>query len=206
MVFYKKNENKRTTYSIEQSVHHKKKSNIMGTGLFIIDAIIIAIVILPFALFINGSKKRERQLRKALQSEATKHNCNLSKLEVHSNFAIGLDQNEKKLVFYKKAEKRAYTTLVDLKTVAACKALKINKQVKNKTKHYELIDKLKLSFIHHNKNKVTDLELYNNDDTMTLNNEVLLSQKWEDEVNTLLKTMREIQPAEKQEQLRVAIS
>lgn len=178
----------------------------MGTGLFIIDAIIIAIVILPFALFINGSKKRERQLRKALQSEAEKNQCKLSKLEVHSNFAIGIDATERKLFFYNKTKEGAHTKLIDLNTITSCKAIKDTRSVKNKTKSYDVIEKLKLSFIPHNKNEATNLELYNNDGEMTLNNEIVIAQKWQDEVNNLLKVAVYTQPVQEQGQLNVAIN
>ncbi|EPR74799.1 hypothetical protein ADIWIN_0163 [Winogradskyella psychrotolerans RS-3] len=160
----------------------------MGTGLFIIDAIIIAIVILPFALFINGSKKRERKLKKALQSEATQNNCKLTKIEVDSNFAIGVDEVEEKLFFYKETSESAFAQVVDLKSIVSCKTIRDNKRVKDKTKHYDVIDKLQLSFVHHNLKEATDLMLYNNDDEMVLNNEIAIAQKWQDYVNHLLAT------------------
>ncbi|REE27475.1 hypothetical protein DFQ09_101306 [Winogradskyella pacifica] len=160
----------------------------MGTGLFIIDAIIIAIVILPFALFINGSKKRKRKLRKALQSEATQNNCKLSKIEVDSNFAIGVDEAEEKLFFYKETSELAFAQVVDLKSLVSCKTIRENKRVKDKTKHYDVIDKLQLSFTHHNLKEPTELMLYNNDDEMVLNNEIAIAQKWEDYVNNLIAT------------------
>ncbi|WP_179333464.1 hypothetical protein [Winogradskyella costae] len=158
----------------------------MGTGLFVIDAIIIAIVILPFVLFINGSKKRKRKLRKALQLEATQSNCKLTKIEIDSNFAIGIDEEEQKLFFYKETSEFSFAEVVDLKSIVTCKTLRENKRVKDKTKDYDVIDKLQLSFVHHNLKDVTDFMLYNNDDEMVLNNEITIAQKWQDYVNNFI--------------------
>lgn len=160
----------------------------MGTGLFIIDAIIIAIVILPFALFINGSKKRKRKLRKALQSEATQNNCKLTKIEIDSNFAIGVDEAEQKLFFYKETSDFAFAQVVDLKSIVSCKTTRENKRVKDKTKDYDVINKLQLSFTHRNLNDVTELMLYNNDDEMVLNNEIAIAEKWQDYINNIIAT------------------
>ncbi|SDH01286.1 hypothetical protein [Winogradskyella thalassocola] len=176
----------------------------MGTGLFIIDAIIIAIVILPFALFINGSKKRQRKLRNALQSEATQNNCKLSKTEVHSNFAIGLDEVEKKVFFYKETEDSAYAQVIDLKFIVSCKFIKDSKRIKDKTKHYDVIDKIQLSFEHQNLKEVTNFVLFNNDDEMALNNEIVIAQKWQDIINDLLEEKVKAVPSENEKQVVLA--
>ncbi|MBU2927612.1 hypothetical protein [Winogradskyella psychrotolerans] len=160
----------------------------MGTGLFIIDAVIIAIVILPFVLFINGSKKRKRKLRNALQDEAAQHNCKLSEVEVHSNFALGLDTTGENLFFYKETEDSAFVQTVNLKAIASCKFIKETKRTKDKTKGYHVIDSIQLSFVHQNLKDVTNLVLYNNDDEMTLNNEIALGQKWQEKISGLLGT------------------
>ncbi|WP_179318068.1 hypothetical protein [Winogradskyella helgolandensis] len=159
----------------------------MGSGLFIIDAIIIAIVILPFVLFINGSKKRKRKLRNALRYEAAQNNCELSEIEVHSNFAIGLNTTGEKLFFYKETEVSAYAQVIDLKSIVSCKFIKESKRIKDKTKHYDVIDTIQLSFIHQNLKDVTNLVLYNNDDEMALNNELAIGQKWQDKISELLR-------------------
>ncbi|MBF8148531.1 hypothetical protein ITJ86_01395 [Winogradskyella sp. F6397] len=168
----------------------------MGTGLFIIDAIIIAIVILPFVLFINGRKKRQKKLQKALQSEASLHNCKLSKVETHSNFAIGIDSSEQKLFFYKETEEAAYAQTVDLKSISACKSIKEYKQAKGNAKPNNVIDKIQLSFIHRNQKDATHLVLYNNNDEMTLNNELVVAQKWQDYITEFLESKVEVQTSE----------
>lgn len=159
----------------------------MGTGLFFIDVIIIAIVILPFVLFIGGSKKRTQQFKRALQSEAAQNHCKLQYIEVHGNFAIGLDIQAQKVLFYKKTAKESYTTIIDLKTVSSCKAIKETKRVKDKTTYYDVVINVQLSFLHNNGNTVSNLLFYDNDDELTLNDEIAVADKWQSEINNLIK-------------------
>tara|TARA_R110002111_G_scaffold98272_3_gene151625 strand:- start:28725 stop:29264 length:540 start_codon:yes stop_codon:yes gene_type:complete len=157
----------------------------MGTGLIIIDVIIIAIVILPFALFINGSKKRSRQLRNTLKTETTEHNCKLDKLEIHGNYAIGVDTSQQKLFFHRKTETAVYSKVIDLSSVMSCKTTKETKRVKDKTKHYDVVEKIGLSFYHRNQNNDAYVEFYNND-LMILSDQLEVAQNWQDYLNQLL--------------------
>ena len=158
----------------------------MGTGLYIIYAVIIACVVLPFILFITGSRKRNRQLTKVLQSEATRQNNKLDKIEVNNSFAIGLDTNAQKLFFHKSTATKEYTQSVDLTTVEHCDFLKVTRAITTKTKREEIIEKLILSFTHHHHKENSVLEFYNHEDEMILSDEVLMGEKWKQEINTLL--------------------
>lgn len=178
----------------------------METGLFIIDAIIIAIVILPFALFINGRAKRKKQLRKAIETEAAQHNCKLTKLEMYNNFALGVDTDAQKLFFYKATTDVVFAKVVDLKSVAVCKIIKETKRVKNKSKHYDVIDKLQLSLINHNRDDVTYLEFYNNDDEVTLSDELSVAQKWQDYLNELLASKGRVLSSQNEDRIAIAMN
>ena len=160
----------------------------METGLVIIDAIIITIVILPFVLFIVGRRKRKQKLHNALQSEATLHHRQLGKTEVQSNFAIGLDTTEENVFFYKETEDADYAQVVDLKSISACKFVKESKLIKDKKKHYDIIDKVQLTFEYKNHKAVTTFVLYSNDDDLALNNELTIGQQWEGVVNQVLRS------------------
>ena len=176
----------------------------MESGLYIIDAIIIAIVVLPFALFINGRHKRKRKLRKALEQVATRSNCKLSKIDTYSNFAIGWDAAQEKLLFYKETADSAYAKVVDLKVIMSCRIVKDAKRVKDKKTHYDVIEKLQLSFEPKNKKDIVSLELYNNDDEMVLSNELVVAQEWEAFLNKYLADKHQIIASENQKEMAAA--
>ena len=177
----------------------------MSTGLIIIQTIIVAIVIMPFALFLIGNKKSISQLRKALQEEATKYNCKLHDVEVHGNFAIGLDTTNQKLFFYRKNKSDVYSKVIDLTSVSSCKAIKETKRVKDKSKHYDVIEKISLAFFHKNQNDVLRIEFFNYN-SMILNDELVVANKWQDSLNEILTSKVDAVPLKNQEKLELSVS
>ncbi|GGW53354.1 hypothetical protein DFQ11_101177 [Winogradskyella epiphytica] len=158
----------------------------MGTGIYIIDAVIIACIILPFIFIITGRRKRESTLRKILQFEAAQNNCNLDEMEIHNSFAIGLDTEAKKLLFRKTTALKKYTQIINLSTVEHCEFLKITRSVKTKTKGEKVIEKLHLTFIHNNGQRTSILEFYDHEDEMILDDAVITGEAWERKINLLL--------------------
>lgn len=162
------------------------KLHIMGTGLYIIDAIILVIIILPFILFINGSKKKQRNIRKALKALAIDNNCTLNKTESLNNFAIGLDTASDKIFFYKKNNDKASSKTIDLSTVSSCHVVKDTRRIKDKSNGYDLVNSVSLSFTHNN-NQKESLELFNNNIETTLSGELDIANKWQAYIEELLK-------------------
>ncbi|WP_340155384.1 hypothetical protein [uncultured Winogradskyella sp.] len=177
----------------------------MSIGLIIIQSIIIAIVIMPFALFLGGNKKKVAELRKALEAEATQNNCKFHKVEVHGNFAIGIDTTNQKLFFYRKNKSGAYAKVVDLKSVSFCKPIKETKRVKDKSKHYDVIEKIGLAFFNNNHNRVISIEFFNYDE-MILNDELVVAEEWHKFLNEVLTPKEDVKTVEKQKELTVAVS
>ena len=111
---------------------------------------------------------------------------------------------KKKVFFYKETEDSAYAQVVDLKFIVSCKFIKDSKRIKDKTKHYDVIDKIQLSFEHQNLKEVTNFVLYNNDDEMALNNEIVIAQKWQNIINDLLEEKVKAVPSENEKQVVLA--
>ncbi|MGJ8548684.1 hypothetical protein [Winogradskyella wichelsiae] len=158
----------------------------MGTGLYIIDAIILVIIILPFILFINGSKKKQRTIRKALKAIAADNNCMLSKTESLNNFAIGLDTASGKIFFYKKNNNKSSSKIINLSSVSSCQVIKDTRRIKDKTNGYDLVNSVSLSFTHNN-NQKESLELFNNNTETSLSGELDVANKWQTYIEELLK-------------------
>lgn len=183
-----------------------KKLKIMESGLYIIYAIIIATVILPFVLLIRGSKKREQKLRNALQSEAAKSNYKLDKIDTHGVYALGLDQTQQVLMFYKSTSENAKVQVVDLKTVQSCNASKVTRMVKGSGSQHEVIDQILLSFKYRNIKELSHIELYNNEDEKALSDELEVAQKWEVNINEILNIKHETKTADHPENVSVSMS
>ncbi len=161
----------------------------MGSGLFIIDAIVIAIIILPFVLFIYGSNKKQRQLKKALKAEATKQNCTLTRIDAQSNFAIGLDTKTNILFFHKTISGVVQSQSVDLNTIEVCDVNKATRRVKDGTKTNEVIDKVLLTFSPSAGQPRIDLEFFNSLTETGLSGELDMARKWQADVTRVLETI-----------------
>lgn len=166
----------------------------MKTGLFITDAIIIAIVALPFILILSNSKKKERKLSKALKAEVLKDKGKLSNSTVHNNFALGIDNSRQRLYFYKVTKEAAYTQIVDLKTMASCQVDKKTRYVRDKEKKQEIIERLLLILTHKDQNNVTNFEFYDNNDAMPLSGEIDIAHQWQSIITQFLDSNAEMKP------------
>ena len=76
----------------------------METGMIVISTILIVICILPFVLIIGSSKKREKQLKNALDTSISKNNGTLTDYVINNNFVLGLDGNANQIYYYNKTQ------------------------------------------------------------------------------------------------------
>ena len=67
----------------------------------------------------------------------------------------------------------------------SCKTTKETKRVKDKTNHYDVVEKIGLSFYHREQNNDAYVEFYDND-LMILSDQLEVAQNWQDFLNQLL--------------------
>lgn len=160
----------------------------MGTGMIVTTTILIVICTLPFILIIGSTKKKEKQLKKALEAAISKNNGTLTDCSINNNFALGLDSSAKQVYYYKKTPETEFLQKIDLNTVKTCEITKETKRIRNGKSNYEEIQRVALLFTSKKDKLVEQFELFNYNDSSQLNGELALADTWKKKVIDLLNT------------------
>jgi hypothetical protein len=162
----------------------------MDLGTLEIALVLVAICVVPFILMGRNKKKRDKQLLQLLLNSATKENCKITQSEYLNDIAIGLDEANNKLFFFKKIEENEIAQHVNLLEMKSCGILNSNRPLDSKKHKDVIIEKIGLSFTPIEKNKThTIFEFFNSEETMLLSGELQLAQKWAKIVNDKLKAI-----------------
>ena len=115
---------------------------------------------------------------------AEKEHCKITQHEICGNYAVGIDETNKKVFFQLKNDEEIKPQFIDLSTIKKCKIANIG--ITNANKERE-IEKLNLELIPTNKNKLNViLEFYNSDISFQLNGELKSIEKWNKLINNML--------------------
>jgi len=160
----------------------------MDSGTIIVGTISIALCGVPFALMIRGTKMKKKYLLQSVLAIANNHNCKISQLEVTEEFAIGLDDKENQLFFFRKTSEDEQSQHINLSEIKSCKVIKMGQHFNNKDERDKTIDKLELQFSFLDKNNPDNLLVfYNADESAQPNGEIVIIEKWAKIVNDKLK-------------------
>lgn len=155
--------------------------------LLILSIVLIAMVCIP--LSINHFKQRieGNLLKERLKSETQASHLKASDLETwREAYCIGLDQENKKLLFLNTLETETQVQKIDLSQVRLCKPIRSFREIKKGKERRQIINKVSLvldKFDEHNKPFTIDLYDENKSDYMI--NEWELAQNWAKKVNEL---------------------
>ncbi|MGJ8666616.1 MAG: hypothetical protein ACSHW7_09640 [Patiriisocius sp.] len=162
----------------------------METGMIVIAIILVLVCTMPFILIKSNTKKRERQLKKALVNAISKDNGTLSDYVINYNSAIGIDSSNNQIYYYSKAEDSERLQKVNLNDVKFCDVEKVTKRIKSGKSEYESIQRIALVFTSQNNAILDSFEFYNNDDGSLLTEEIALAETWKKKVNEYLQNHR----------------
>ena len=107
----------------------------MNTGVTITTITLTLLIILPLAYMQMQKKKSNNKILNALKELAQQQNSNITTHEVSGDFAIGIDQNSKRLFFYREKEHENVAQNIDLNTIKNCTILKITIKFKANIKN-----------------------------------------------------------------------
>lgn len=159
----------------------------MDIGNIFFVAIILAICIGPLVIMYYNNVNKNSKMLQSLKKIAQQHNCNISKHEFCNNFAIGLDENNNYVFFFKQNEDDSVSQFVDLSEIKDCKAVKRTSATKIKDENITFYEKIELRFISKNKsNAEIAFELYSPENRQ-LNGELQLVDKWSMQLNEHIK-------------------
>jgi len=151
----------------------------------ILGVVFILICASPFVLIYLNGKKAEKRTLQLLSSFASQNNSRLSQSESCGDFAIGLDETLRQLLFVKKNSDDNVSVCIDLNQMEACipNTTKIPSKNTSSTITY-----VGLGFVPQGKKgKETTLNLYDERINTQLTGELQLAEKWSRNINGLLK-------------------
>ncbi len=150
----------------------------METGIAIVTAIIIAIVIIPIALMQIGTKKRNKQLLNKLEAMASQNKGKITDYDTHKTFAIGFDHLANHVYFYKNTPDAEITQDIDLKKIRNCEIVRQTTRARNGKQTNEVLEKLLLAFKPYNGGATQHIELYDAEESFQLSGELDIATKW----------------------------
>ena len=150
----------------------------METGPILTGVIILILCLIPFIIIRRNRQKKEQEFKDAISRLASARNSAVDTFDQWNNTAIGLDNTNGQLFFFRRIGEREISESIDLATIQLCSVVLTKKNAKDDA--YSVIEKvtLGLTAIERHKSQVT-LEFYNNDyDSLTIMDELRLAEKW----------------------------
>ena len=158
----------------------------MELGTAIVGIIVALLCIVPFVIINRQKKKREGELIQALFSLAAEENCKIKEYDVWNHSSIGIDDNNRFLLYTRKLKDNFETQIIDLMEIQKSSVSNIKRSVKTDDSLYEIIERVELVFSLQYKNRAeVVLEFYNaNYDKPTITVELELVNKWSKLINS----------------------
>lgn len=136
----------------------------------------LACFVVPVVYIQKAQKSRKREFLARFLQLAGQQQLTITQHELWNQYyGIGLDTGANKIFYLKRKDGKEETILIDMAELEACKM--VNKQRKIQTDI--IIDRLELAFKYRNpKLPEIALEFYDKEVSMTLNEELRLTEKW----------------------------
>ena len=160
----------------------------MSTGTIIFVAVILLAIAIPTIIANKKKKQKVKQFLQILNDMAGKSNCKITEHQLWNNTMIGVDYKAGKLFFFRKTDENEITKEADLSEIQKCRVANSNRSVSTKDGNYIVTERIDLAFTPRegNKPEVT-FDLYNSKfDSMTLQGELQLAEKWAGIANTIM--------------------
>lgn len=159
----------------------------MDLGTILTATIMLSICILPFILMNRRKKKRIKQLYHNFMTYASSNNLTIGQHEVCGDFALGLDNTSKYILFIKQSKSTNTELCIPIDNVSSCQLEKIYDADNNNKGHFSL-DKISLIFQPKDfGSSSSELVLYDSKDQMQLDGELQLGEKWINILKAIIK-------------------
>ncbi|MEB8346619.1 hypothetical protein OO010_11220 [Flavobacteriaceae bacterium KMM 6898] len=156
----------------------------MDLELIIISLVLVASVFVPFFIIDFSGKSGIKQMRKSFKLELGKNNIILTEQENWGNTFIGIDKEQKKMLYMKFLVAQPTIHLIELSKIQACEIDNKVATVKTKIKKENILQNLnlKLSPIDTSNPEVI-LNFYDSEEIYAEDFEMARAEKW----NTIIK-------------------
>jgi len=153
---------------------------------------IVILIALPFIIHKAYKKMRKRKFLKDFIDMSKKAKLSFSHKELlYNTYAIGIDPDSKKLLYFNKQDKREEGTLIDLSEVEKCRIVTIDRHLNNQNGNNDKTNRIELIFSYSNHSTPEKiLELYMNTEFMPNTDDIAHAENWLRIINSNLKTGR----------------
>ncbi|MGB5556067.1 MAG: hypothetical protein WBM83_15535 [Flavobacteriaceae bacterium] len=149
----------------------------MQTTFIILSLALVAMVFVPFFLMSSIGKKETKKLKSIGKTSVSSHNLKISQQEIWADHYLGIDTDQKKLLYLQVNESDKKELLIDLKTVKDCNKIEKIQAIKTKDKIENRLERLDLEVIFKNGTK-TLLNFYDSEKMYSEDYEVNRLEKW----------------------------
>ncbi|CAN5189749.1 hypothetical protein BH23BAC2_BH23BAC2_06620 [soil metagenome] len=150
----------------------------MDIKLILVSAIMVILVFLPFVLLPLLQNKDNKKLGKKFRKEEKNHNLNIGLNEEWSQNAIGIDPEQKKLLFVQKSDDGHIVECIDLNTVHSCIPLIDEITIVKNGKKETLLKRVSFNLAFKNTEIKKEINLFDYDLHVSQDLEVQHAQKW----------------------------
>lgn len=159
----------------------------MDTGIFIISAIAVAVVMTPLIAAANGRRAHAARLRAALNRIAADYHTQIGEYAYDDYIAIGIDTQAKYLFFLQHLQtgSDAYQ-VITLSDMRLCECVVRREVVSGSSGSYQVIAQIGLQLHAKQGHPSAFLEFYNRSVREQLGNEESLAQRWAKLINNRL--------------------
>lgn len=161
----------------------------MDLASLIIGVCLSALFIGPLVYATRAQKRKDKQLLTTFSGLAKKQNLTITRFDLWSNFyVIGIDMQSGKIFYLKKRQDIEQEALIDLSGVAKCRIGNLSRSSKNQKENINVVYRLELIFTYHNPAiPERSIEFFNGEESMCLNGELPLIEKWLEVIHSNLK-------------------
>lgn len=150
----------------------------------------LATFFVPIAWYHISEKIKVKKLTEELTQFAQEEKITLSSHEVWGDcYALGIDQKNKILLYFKQDEKNEKKIKIDLSEVENCKVSNDTRTIRNPKGNTSVINNIRLLFHYRTPKKGASLEIYDGENGKTLTSEISIANKWARTINSMLKTI-----------------
>ena len=162
----------------------------MELELVIISLVLVASVFVPFFILDFSGKSEIAHMKKLFKLELVKNNLKLTEQENWGNSFIGVDREQKKMLFIKFLEVEPIIHLIDLSKIQACEIDSKIGSVKTKVKKENILQQLNLKISPiDSRNPEVILNFYDWEGIYGEDFEMARAEKWKTIIKSLMNTI-----------------
>lgn len=161
----------------------------MKLDILIVDLVLVALVVIPYLLFILMGRREITKLKESFLKEAEKHKLHIAEMDMWNKNVIGVDKARGKILFVQQRKAGFATELYDLKEVKACNLLQEVQTLKINRRDQDVLQRIELQLILFH-GGIKTITLYNCDETYFQDYELRHAETW----SRNIKAMIEIRP------------